>query len=413
MFYIPIHKIKYRIFKKLVYLIIPVFLILQSCTKEKILKTDLIIDNKIFCIGYFDNVKNNSGFTIFGNNLLSKEIKVKFTLNNLEYPIQLIYYKDGSSYTEYLKHDFKNINFSKNDNIKIVIYYGKENDTILLETNIPDSFNYIPNLKYINTNEYYYTIKIPQANEKNLFKTSYSFTSDTNSIIGFLGYTYSGKTLPIISNNLTGNHYNDEFNQKNFMSGIRMPSFPYNEFSSGCLYIPNNKYLNTNIYCFSGNDLIFINTFENNYNNLGNPFFSFYQAKNLEKSDKNFIYGKIISSFKLRTAPIYIKDNSENIITFKIFDKNNLNITNSANYVINLISNSGLENYKNGDSICITQNNIYTKYTKCKEDNYNLQNFNTFDFSIKAYNKIDKKTYFSNVVKTNLKDKKSFNLKLK
>ena len=76
-------------------------IICSSCAKEIILKDDIVIDDKIFCVAYCSNDSNKNGLRIYGHELEAKQIKAWIWYKNKYTSLEFSFKNDIDDITYY------------------------------------------------------------------------------------------------------------------------------------------------------------------------------------------------------------------------------------------------------------------------------------------------------------------------
>uniref|UniRef100_UPI0023F166CB hypothetical protein n=1 Tax=Flavobacterium filum TaxID=370974 RepID=UPI0023F166CB len=212
--------------------------------------------------------------------------------------------------------------------------------------------------------------------------------------------TYNSNSLPSIRSTYSFDNKFEEavtLNNIDLDKGVKVPH-SYN-YSNNCGYLSTNQKFKPIVYKFYESDYLFINSLYDNIVNYGNPFFLFYQIKNLKESPKKKILGNIVSStINEQNHYIHVKDYSDTILKIYISDKNGVNAFGNSRYKISYSpSYSSILVLETGANLYFcTQNSFEKSMGSCS----NLpQNVNRrFLYEFRVYDNVLRKTFVTNKI---------------
>lgn len=385
--------------RRIRYLLISIIILGNSCAKEKTLNKSNFPDNgEIFLSGYINNNGDNQ-ISIYGKNLLEIGIKLYIDTGYGFQELPIVYNHLYFQYDCSLKH----IHFQSGKDYLFKILSIKYADSLIFKEALPEDFTPIISVNYPNPTEFYATLKLkPNIINPNEYThdINYSgFFGDTiNQNMPLYGNLYFSKNLPHILN-LDGNTQSlaevEKMNELSLLQGIRIPH--YSMFNSECNYVAVTQKIKFSLTRFYFNDFEYIKSISENILNIGNPFFLNYQLKNIEKSQKNKIYGIIVGTNISKNNSIVIHDKSDTAI--KIYIKyNGTDIIGNTNYKTSILEYKNIE-FKTlylGDNFWYFSSSILKHlYSKCQKT-LNKENEILIQFNV--YDKINKKTKTTNKI---------------
>lgn len=339
-------------------------LVFIACTKEKTIKDAIQIDDKIFCTALISNdtTKGVSGLRIYGYQLLNKGIRAVLNHKNTSYPLNLIYHeKDDQNH--YYECDLSDFHFKENEQATLKVYYDFKQDSITLDARLPQIPVLNDSIKYISGNYEYSLNGNIQSSETLIFESQFN---ESISSIKSSNYNFKYEELPF------GTYYNPSNSQSIFSktsnandlkNGFSVYNAALKNISTGCNQLALPYYVSNTYMVFDQSDYTFIEQLKENFNNIGNPFFIFYQAKGVKNSNKGYIYGNILELQQYKKT-IRIKDPSSALIHLKILDKSGIDITLDKQYSFTLIDQSNKRQRIDlrNDSLILTFNRLKSTY---------------------------------------------------